>query len=346
MIRERGLLSSSLASVAFVGLWLGLSACEKPTRKTAIDTSATPVASASATPSAHTNLELADAATAPDAASEDAAATTPSTPTIASAYATAHPSGGKAIGHTSVVFKLKLEGGLVAAWKPDSRRGRDRYRGEVAAYRLAVALGLSNVPEALLRSFSKAELRRVLSAEALELFETEAVADARGLVPGALMPWIDGLTFPPLEAEPELSRWKKGLAQASTETDETRALYADLSTLIVFDTVSGNWDRWSGANIGKDPSSGRLLFVDNDGAFYGAPPPDGLARQRRLLAGTKRFSKRFATALRAFDASRLESVFGEDEAGKPLLSPRAMEGVRARLREVLVAIDHGETSLP
>lgn len=345
MIRERGLVPRRIVRVRHVwlaALLLGHVACEKPSRKTPVDTGSTGDASASAhaTQTARPTLELPDAATASDAAPEDAAASTPS------AYATARPSGGKAIGHTSVVFKLKLEGGLVAAWKPDSRRGRDRYRGEVAAYRLAVALGLSNVPEAILRSFSKTELRRVLSAEALELFEAEAVADARGLVPGALMPWIEGLTFPPLEAEPELSRWKKALAQASDETDEMRARYADLSTLIVFDTISGNWDRWSGANIGKDPSTGRLLFVDNDGAFYGAPPPDGLARQRRLLAGTKRFSKRFATALRAFDASRFENVFGEDETGKPLLSPRAVEGVRARLREVLVALDHGETSLP
>lgn len=343
MTRERELVPRSLASrahVALVALLLGPTACEKSSRNTPIETSAKTDVSAGPTPIARPAVELADAAIAPDAAPEDAAASS------ASAYATAHPSGGKAIGHTSVVFKLKLEGGLVAAWKPDSRRGRDRYRGEVAAYRLAVALGLSNVPEALLRSFSKTEMRRALSAEALELFEAEAVTDARGLVPGALMPWIEGLTFPPLEAEPELSRWKKALAQASDETDERRALYADLSTLIVFDTVSGNWDRWSGANIGKDPIRGRLLFVDNDGAFYGAPPPDGLARQRRLLAGTKRFSKRFVTALRAFDANRLESVFGVDEAGKPLLSPRAVEGVRARLREVLVAIEHGDLDLP
>jgi hypothetical protein len=337
--------------VALVALVIAPIACEKPTRTTPVDTSASANTTSrpSATTSARSTPELGDAMATPasDAGPDDGgAATKADATTITRAYATAHASGGKAIGHTSVVFKLKLEGGLTAAWKPDSRRGRERYRGEIAARRLAVALGLSNVPEALLRSFSKTELRRVLSPEALELFEAEAVADAQGLVPGALMPWIDGLTFPPLEAEPELSRWKKALAQASTETDEMRALYADLSTLIVFDTVSGNWDRWSGANIGKDPSTGRLLFVDNDGAFYGAPPPDGLARQRRLLAGTKRFSKRFVSALRAFDASRLESVFGTDATGKPLLSPRAVEGVRARLREVLVAIEHGDLDLP
>lgn len=258
------------------------------------------------------------------------------------------------IGHTSVVLKWKLEGGLVAAWKPDSRRGRDRYRGEIAARRLGVALHLSNVPEACLRSFSKAELRQALDREGVALIESEVLADKNGDVPGALIPWIEGLGFPPLESEPLLGRWKAGLAGTATKTsDEDAALFADLSTLIAFDTISGNWDRWSGANVGKDPHTGRLLFIDNDGAFYASPPPDALARNQRLLGATKRFSKAFTTALEALDASdatRLERVFGEDLAGKPLLAPKAVEGVRARLALVRAAIQkagsEGRAALP
>src|SRR6478735_5009080 len=69
------------------------------------------------------------------------------------AYRSRDPIGGKSIGHTSVVFKVKLEGGLDAAFKPRSRRGNGRYRGEVAAYRLARALDLDNVPRAMVRPF-------------------------------------------------------------------------------------------------------------------------------------------------------------------------------------------------
>ena len=248
---------------------------------------------------------------------------------------------GKPVGHTSVVFKVKLEGGLTAAWKPDSRRGKDRYRGEVAARRLASALGLPNVPEVCLRSFSKADLLRLLDPDGAALVTAEALVDSMGQVPGALVPWIADLTFPSLEAEPSLSRWRSGLAgkgdAASIDLDELRL--ADISTLIAFDALTGNWDRWSGANIGKDPSSGRLLFIDNDAAFSASPPPDGLTRNLRLLGATKRFSRAFVTALSGLDPTRLEEIFGTDLAGAPLLSAKAVAGVRARLVTVRAALD-------
>ncbi len=259
------------------------------------------------------------------------------------AFASAKLLSGRAVGHTSVVLKVKLEGGLTAAWKPNTRRGKERYRGEIAARRLALALGLPNVPEACLRAFSKAELAHALDADAATLVAEEALGDAKGDVPGALMPWIADLQFPALESEPLVSQWKAGLlgtnkVGATEEPEATSRFLGELSTLVAFDTISGNWDRFSGANIGKDPVSGQLLFIDNDGAFYENPPPDGLARNVRLLAGTKRFSRTFVAAVRSFDAARLEAVLGEDLAGHPLLSPKALAGVRSRIELVRSAI--------
>jgi len=113
------------------------------------------------------------------------------------------------------VVKLRFEGGLVAAWKPDTRRGPGRYRGEVAARRLATALGLeANVPEAMLRGFALDELRPGLPPEAVRLLEAEAVPARDGRIPGALIPWIPGLRFPPLDRQPALGRWRGELAGA------------------------------------------------------------------------------------------------------------------------------------
>jgi len=250
----------------------------------------------------------------------------------------AHP-----IGHTSVVLKVRLEGGLVAAWKPDTRRGRDRYRGEVAARRLARALGLENVPPVELRAFSRSELLRTSDAAAQELVEREALVGPSGDVPGALVPWITGLTFPALEAEPKRGRWQKVLAGAAPVGLEGSMYFADISTLLVFDTLSGNWDRFSGGNVGfVPPEPGRdapLLFIDNDAAFLAHPPPDGLARNTKHLAATKRFSRAFVARVRAFDERTLEAVFGRDLSGNPLLSAPAVAGVRARLGEVRRAFD-------
>lgn len=270
-----------------------------------------------------------------DAAAEADAVSTRAKPAdVRSAFLDAKLLGGKAIGHTSVVLKVRLEGGLEAAWKPNTRRGKNRFRGEVAARRLALALGLDAVPEAGLRCFAREELLRLTSGATRELLEAELMADPDGRVPGAILPWISGLTFPEVEREPLLSRWKKGLEggrDAGSGDDST--FLADMSTLLVFDSLTGNWDRMSGANVGRDPRTGRLLFVDNDGAFYEAPPPDGLARNTRLLHGAKRFSATFVAALDALDETSLAKVMGDDHLGRPLLSDKALAGVAARLRD-------------
>lgn len=255
-------------------------------------------------------------------------------PDVRAAFLEAKLLGGKAIGHTSVVLKVRLEGGLEAAWKPNTRRGKNRFRGEVAARRLGLALGLDAVPEAGLRCFGREELLRLTSGTTRELLEAELMADPDGRVPGAILPWIQGLTFPEVEREPLLSRWKRGLGRPRDGgADDDTTFLADMSTLIVFDSLTGNWDRMSGANVGRDPRTGRLLFVDNDGAFYDAPPPDGLARNTRLLHGTKRFSATFVAALDALEETSLAEVMGRDHQGRPLLSDKSLAGVAARLRE-------------
>ena len=270
-----------------------------------------------------------------DAQTVDVAVARPARPPdVRPAFLDAKLLGGKAIGHTSVVLKVRLEGGLEAAWKPNTRRGKNRFRGEVAARRLALALGLDAVPEAGVRCFGRDELLRLTSGATRELLEAELVADPDGRVPGAILPWIHDLTFPEIEREPLLSRWKRGLegSRDAGNADDMPVL-ADMSTLLVFDSLTGNWDRMSGANVGRDPRTGRLLFVDNDGAFYETPPPDGLARNTRLLHGTKRFSATFVAALDALDETSLAAVMGHDHRGRPLLSDKALAGLAARLRD-------------
>src|SRR5580700_10938504 len=73
----------------------------------------------------------------------------------------AEPVAATSIGHTSYVLKLRLSDGAKAAFKPRSKLplGDHRYRGEIAAYRLARALGLDNVPPAFPRAFDAATLR-------------------------------------------------------------------------------------------------------------------------------------------------------------------------------------------
>ncbi len=261
---------------------------------------------------------------------------------------------GKSIGHTSVVFKLTLASGQRAAFKPTSHRGGARFRGEIAAYRLGVALGLSNVPPAFEHDFVASDLRAALDPQAAALFTDEAVTTDAGLVRGALIPWIDGLEFPPLERDPLHAAWSQALrhdapmpaASADGASDagavNLAILAPQMSTLIVFDVLDGNWDRWSGGNIGRVHDA--YLYIDNDGAFFPNPPAKAMTRGWARLDEVDRFSRDFVTRLRAFD----------DGDGGVLASSGlgdvAIKGFRERRTRVLAVIDakiarYGEPSV-
>jgi hypothetical protein len=322
-----------------VGVAVAASSCTRPEARTNPDPPATsssapraprpePVEAGESGP-----ITVLDAA-ATDRAAEEAVDLAP--------YATQRPVWGKSIGHTSVVFKLRLEGGREAAWKPRSKRGANRYRGEIAAYRLGRALGITNVPPALPRAFPLADLRASLgdpSSGAGKLLADEAIANAQGEVRGAIIPWIVDLHFLDLEAEPKRSEWRRWLAESGSVPQEHATVARQISTMIVFDYLTGNWDRWSGGNVGTDAGGETVLFIDNDGAFFDPPPPAPLAKQRALLAEDARFSRSFIAALRALGPEATKAAMGEDEPGVALLAPRVLAGLEERRQSALLMVD-------
>jgi hypothetical protein len=241
------------------------------------------------------------------------------------------------------VLKIRLDNGLFAAYKPRSRLplGDRRYKGEIAAYRLARALGLDNVPTALPRAFEASRLRRALpTPEAADDFDRRALVDASGVIRGALMPWIEHYEPLAIEEGAARARWERWLTDVSVPVAESdRPMARALSTMLAFDHVTGNWDRWSGGNVVRDGATGKLLYVDNDGAFYEAPPRASLAHQLAFLQRVRRFSRSFVAALRSTDEAMIREALGQDVDGKPLLSERVLADVEARRRAVLGVID-------
>ncbi|MDB4936591.1 MAG: hypothetical protein JWP87_3563 [Labilithrix sp.] len=248
-----------------------------------------------------------------------------------SAYLTGVPKVAKAIGHTSVVFKVELSTGKKAAFKPASRRGPVRYRGEIAARRLGVALGIPNVPRAYFRTFEASALSAANGGG-------EMIVKG-GVVKGALVPWIDGLAFLELERAPLSVQWKQWLRRGETIPDDQKELARQISTLVAFDFVTANWDRWSGGNVGIDKPSGTLLFIDNDGAFFDVPPREGLERNEKLLDGVDKFSRSFIDEMKELDEGAMKRALGEETAGVPLLSEKALAGVLQRRKQLLQLVD-------
>lgn len=319
------------AALVLLGGLLAL-ACSKTSGGAPTPPPAAPDASGSSVLDASV-VTIADAAAAPEAqlAPFDAA------------YLTAAPTSGKSVGHTSVVLKLGLTGDLTAAYKPRSKTGSVRFRGEIAAYRLAAAWGLTNVPPADFRAFSATELRSVLDQKAQKTFDEQVVIETDGTVRGALIPWIPKLEFIPLEKDEQAKRWRPwlgiGTPIATTPTGCDAQLAGQIATLVSFDLITANWDRWSGGNIGVvHGECDRLLFVDNDGAFFDPVPQDLFHRQLAEFNTVKRFSRSFVKALERVSEDDLRAALGEESPGKPLLPAKTITGILARRKVVLSTV--------
>jgi hypothetical protein len=316
-----------------------VSACSRP----ASETTQPPIDAAAMSPGVvDSGIDMSDSSS--PTASTDAGA-------VDASYFTALPVRGKSIGHTSVVFKLSLDNGQIAAYKPRSHVGGERFHGEIAAYRLARAWGIDNVPPVIARSFSAAALRNSLDPKALDLFSREVVAENDGSVRGALIPWISNLEFLPLETAKERARWGAWLDDADAgELDDCDAsLAAQISTMILFDTMTGNWDRWSGGNIGVSRLGTRngcdkVLYIDNDGAFFDPVPAAALASEVALVKKMNRFSRSFVTKLRAISEADLQMAIGDEMPGKPLLSRSIALAFLARRKTVLANVDEKITA--
>lgn len=246
----------------------------------------------------------------------------------------------RSIGHTSVVLKIEMHEGQKYAFKPSSKRGPSRWRGEIAAFRLALLLGIrENVPKAYDYTTSRRELTIAAAGDEkmTALLANDVIFDAE-MAHGALIPWIDDYAVVPLDKDPLFSQWRGWLKSDGVIPEDQRVLAREVSTLVLFDFVTGNWDRWSGANIAS--SKGHLLYVDNDGAFFESPPKDGLARSRRYLEMVDRFSKSFVDRLRAVQDDDIK------QSMRGVLSDKALEGVFARRKEALAIIEKKELYFP
>jgi hypothetical protein len=136
------------------------------------------------------------------------------------------------------------------------------------------------------------------------------------------------------------AKWTAWLMREDAEpATADRSLASAISTLIAFDYVTANWDRWSGGNIARDSSNDRILFVDNDGAFYEHPGLVDLRRQLSRIRRVVRFSRAFVTALRALDDARLRVAIGDESRGVPLLSDAVILATEGRMTTLLAVID-------
>lgn len=273
--------------------------------------------------------------------------------------------GMRSVGSTSVVFKVPLDGGVQAAFKPETRKHGGRWRGEIAAYRLSRALGLDNVPVAVPRAAKMTALTAsTRSAAAARMLRDQCLPDADGRLSGAMVAWVPGLARLRLEDDPLWSAWGEWLSiapptrpielrlpsRAARDVRDARALAPQISTLVAFDHLIGNRDRWSGHNVLVDVTRTRLVFLDHNLAFDEKLDVKSTAKRAMVLHRVQRFSRGLVTRLRALSRAELADVFGRDDRDAPLLSDAQIHATLARRDELLAWIDalvagHGEAKV-
>lgn len=252
-------------------------------------------------------------------------------------------------GGSSISLRIDFEGGGRAAFKPDQTNLQTIPRKEVAAYRLARLIGVDAVAPAIPRKFRKQDLLDKLdpaSRGIVPRFLAEVKADG-GEVSGALMWWIPEIKdahIPskngkyPIDKVDGMVTWKKALTIGGDIPEEQKAIVPQISTMVAFDYLISNSDRWSGSNTKSSPDGTVLFFMDNALSF--GPNPEGHTKVTTYLSRVQRFSRSFVDGVRALDEKALrEAVTAEAAPYERLLTDDEVAGVMYRREKLLSYVD-------
>lgn len=270
-------------------------------------------------------------------------------------------------GGRSLAFKVELESGGSAYFKPEQTFSAAHYYSEIAAYCVDRSFGFHRVAEVSGRAVEASKLR---SAAAGDPRWDELIIQPDGTLRGAMIAWIEGELprFDPgrgferllrIDDPPRVNPYQAPIdvrRSANLEpnpnaeaTDPSRPLASlsperlrELSDLIVFDYLIQNVDRWGGrfTNLRLDGADGKLIFLDNGAGFW--PGEQRLPLLERRLQYLQRFRRETVAAIRETDASKVFECINEDILGEHLLSARLREGLEARvlaLREYIKTLE-------
>jgi hypothetical protein len=244
------------------------------------------------------------------------------------------------VGTTSVTLRCELGENLEAAFKPLTASHPRGFAAEIAAYRIARVLGMDNVPPVVGRRLPRFIVERRLEARSPEQL-AEVITDIRwdgpGWARGAAIYWVPDLRSTPLDSVRGLEQATPWLAQSGSAPEGRASLARDLSSMLAFDYLIANPDRFSGSNVSTDASGQRLYVRDHNLAFPHPLAADRYARVRGHLERVQRFSRSFVAGLSALDGDRLRDALAEDPESQfgELLSEEQIEGVLTRRQALL-----------
>jgi hypothetical protein len=248
--------------------------------------------------------------------------------------------GARATAGSSLSMFLNLDGPDDAAFKPATDRGQ-RWYGEIAAYRLGRLLGIDRIPPAATRDVRIPVVRSLLKTNVpvLERFNEEALFNGDNTVGGAVMYWIPSIHGADVDRLENLEQWTRWLQQGGAIPPEQLSLAQQLSDTIVFDYVTGNWDRWSGGNVLFGPDETTLLIMDNNAAFNVEFSERLRERLDAPLNQVERYSASMYRRLLGLSEADYRAELAQDSRGDQLLTDEQMDAIFVRRDEVVERIE-------
>lgn len=260
-------------------------------------------------------------------------------------------------GGSSLTLRLDFASGARAAFKPQQTYPQSDPRREIAAYRVDRLLGIGRVPPAKPIKFRVSDL--IAAADPMKRpatalrFADEAIVND-GVVLGQLSWWIPDISNAMIGAfridEPQgIAQWTSYLQMGAAIPPEVHGLVTQIATMIVFDVLIDNADRWSGNNTKSSPDQRTLYFMDNTLSFslYTLGHDANLTPLRRI----KVFPRALVERLRNLTLTGLEAALDiGDDPLQPLLQPAEIRAVLARRDHILAYVDSlvaqfGETAV-
>lgn len=217
-------------------------------------------------------------------------------------------------GGSSVSLRVHFADGSSAAFKPDQIHYQSMPRKEIVAYRVNRMLGLSRVPPATVRVFTKKEIFGNLEGSGwLKRKLSEEINTRKdGSIPGELSWWIPKITFLPLGKWEHRKRWYQWLKAYKRMPKKNYKMAAQLSVMLLFDFLIDNMDRFSGRNVCADSRGEHLYFMDNTLSFFPRNPHGSKATHTGLYR-VQRFSRSFYKKLKALTGKKLRKELAKEK---------------------------------
>ena len=251
-------------------------------------------------------------------------------------------------GGTSLSLRLDFANGSRAAFKPQQIHLQSEPRREIAAYRIDRLLGIGHVAPAKPAKFTVAELVAAADPQLRSVTTQRIVGETRardGVVRGFIAWWIPEIRDARIgelnvDTTEGMELWTSYLRIGAKVPANARSLVEQLASLVVFDVVIDNADRWSGSNVKVSPDRTTVYFMDNTLSF--SQFTKGHDNNLRPLYRMQVFPRALVARLRALTLESLTAALdlGDDPAGMgPLLTDGELAAVISRRDHVLAYID-------